>query len=91
MKLKVNFVRKISKAVAINEIVFIKNKTIELNIVGEKNNKTNILRKKLDSLLEGVFLTRDLVSEPGNILHPDEYAKRLTKLKKIGLKVTVYD
>ncbi len=68
-----------------------KNKTIELNIVGEKNNKTNILRKKLDSLLEGVFLTRDLVSEPGNILHPDEYAKRLTKLKKIGLKVTVYD
>ena len=68
-----------------------KNKYIELNIVGEKNNKTNILRKKLDSLLEGVFLTRDLVSEPGNILHPDEYAKRLTKLKKIGLKVTVYD
>jgi len=68
-----------------------KNKYIELNVVGEKNNKTNILRKKLDSLLEGVFLTRDLVSEPGNILHPDEYAKRLTKLKKIGLKVTVYD
>ena len=27
-----------------------------------------------------------LVSEPGNILHPDEYAKRLSKLKKSWLK-----
>ena len=47
--------------------------------------------KKLDAILSGVNFTRDLVSEPGNILHPDEYAKRLTKLKKIGLKVNVYD
>jgi len=47
--------------------------------------------KKLDSILDGVNFTRDLVSEPGNILHPDEYAKRLVKLKKYGLKVTVYD
>ena len=38
----------------------------------------------------GLF-ARDLVSEPGNILHPDEYAKRLNALKKIGLKVTIYD
>ena len=26
---------------------------------------------------EGTFYARDLVSEPGNVLHPDEYAKRL--------------
>ena len=26
---------------------------------------------------------RDLVSEPGNVLHPDEYARRLTSLKKM--------
>ena len=45
----------------------------------------------MNALLEGVFLTRDLVSEPGNILHPDEYANRITKLRKFGLKVTVYD
>ena len=66
-------------------------KIISLNIVGKETSKTNILRKKLDALLDGIFFTRDLVSEPGNILHPDEYAKRLTKLKKFGLKVTVYD
>ena len=68
-----------------------KNKNINLNIIGKKNNKLIKLRKNLDALLDGVFFTRDLVSEPGNILHPDEYANRLIKLKKIGLKVTVYD
>ena len=31
---------------------------------------------------EGTFFARDLVSEPGNILHPDEYARRLNSLKK---------
>ena len=45
----------------------------------------------MNALENGIFLARDLVSEPGNILHPDEYAKRLTKLRNIGLKVTVYD
>ncbi len=63
----------------------------QLFIVGEQSKKTNLLRYKLNALLEGVFLTRDLVSEPGNVLHPDEYAKRITKLRKLGLKVTVYD
>ena len=32
-----------------------------------------------------------MVSEPGNILHPDEYAKRLSLLRKDGLKVTIFD
>ena len=31
------------------------------------------------------------MSEPGNVLHPDEYAKRLLQLRKIGLNVTIYD
>ncbi len=64
---------------------------INLTIVGANTKKTNLLRNKLNALLKGVFLARDLVSEPGNVLHPDEYAKRIAKLRKIGLKVTVYD
>ena len=68
-----------------------KNEIINLYIVGDKSKKSNILRNKLNSLLQGVFLTRDLVSEPGNVLHPDEYARRITKLRKLGLKVTIYD
>ena len=62
-----------------------------LNVVGNNIKKTNFLRIKLKALLDGVFLTRDLVSEPGNILHPDEYAKRIAQLRKYGLKVNILD
>ena len=41
-------------------------------------------------MIEGINYTKDLVSEPGNILHPDEYAKRIST-KKLGLKISVYD
>ncbi len=46
---------------------------------------------KFKAIENGTFYTRDLVSEPGNILHPDEYAKRLNSLKKDGLKINIYD
>ena len=68
-----------------------KNLINNLNVVGKNIKKTNLLRNKLNALLKGIFLTRDLVSEPGNILHPDEYAKRITKLRKLGLKITLYN
>ncbi len=66
-----------------------KNK-ISLVITG---NNTPSLRDqiKFKAIEEGSFYTRDLVSEPGNILHPDEYAKRLKSLKKYGLKINIYD
>ena len=67
------------------------NKIINFNILKSKNIINEKIRTKLDAILKGVNLTRDLVSEPGNILTPDEYAKRLLKLKKHGLKITVYD
>ena len=69
-----------------------KNLPISINIYGNNNSvKKNLLRQKLYSLLQGVFLSRDLVSEPGNILHPDEYSRRIRELKKFGLKVNIYD
>jgi Leucyl aminopeptidase len=42
---------------------------------------------KFDAIEKGTFYTRDLVSEPGNVLHPDEYARRINSLKKLGLKI----
>ena len=66
-------------------------KIILINVIGKKNNSTVGNHLKFKALEEGTFFTRDLVSEPGNILHPDEYAKRLVKLKKYGLKVTIYN
>ncbi len=64
---------------------------ITLNILGNKNKPSaqNIL--KFEALEQGTFYARDLVSEPGNVLHPDEYAKRLNSLRKFGLKVNIYD
>ncbi len=46
---------------------------------------------RFKSIEDGTFYARDLVSEPGNILHPDEYAKRVRTLKKLGLKINILD
>ncbi|MDC1224473.1 leucyl aminopeptidase, partial [Pelagibacteraceae bacterium] len=62
-----------------------------VNIIGKKNKFTVENELKFKALEEGTFFARDLVSEPGNILHPDEYAKRLSSLKKYGLKINIYD
>ena len=64
---------------------------ISINIIDNKNNLSIKNRAKFKSIEEGTFYARDLVSEPGNILHPDEYAKRVKSLKKFGLKINIYD
>ena len=64
---------------------------ITLNVIGNKNKVLKEHKLKFKALEEGTFFARDLVSEPGNILHPDEYAKRLKSLKKNGLKVNIYN
>ena len=66
-------------------------KLISINVVGNKNKPSSQAQLKFKALEEGTFYARDLVSEPGNILHPDEYAKRLINLKKTGLKINIYD
>ena len=64
---------------------------ITISVLGSKNKPSAQNQLKFKAIEEGTFLARDLVSEPGNILHPDEYAKRLNLLKKFGLKVNIYD
>ena len=46
---------------------------------------------RFNALKEGVFLTRDLVSEPSNNLTPSLLAKEASKLRKFGLKVNILD
>jgi len=43
------------------------------------------------AVCEGIFIARDLVNEPPNVLHPEEVAKRSQALKKLGVKVEVFD
>ena len=46
--------------------------------------------KALAAVAHGVEFTRDLVTEPANILHPEAFADRAEGLKKLGLKVEVF-
>ena len=66
-------------------------KIILINVIGNRKKLSNLDKLKFMALEKGTFFTRDLVSEPGNILHPDEYAKRLKSLKKDGLKINIFD
>ncbi len=69
-----------------------KNRTQTTIIITGINNQPSAKSQlRFKAIEEGTFYTRDLVSEPGNILHPDEYAKRLSSLKKDGLKITIFD
>ena len=43
----------------------------------------------LGAVADGIFLARDLVNEPPNVLHPEEFARRVKALSKSGLKVEV--
>ena len=65
--------------------------TVNINIFGKKNKPSQNVQLKFKALEDGTFYARDLVSEPGNILHPDEYAKRLSSLRKDGLKINIFD
>ena len=67
------------------------NKLVSIIIFGNKNKISKHDQLRFKALEEGTFFARDLVSEPGNILHPDEYAKRINSLKKFGLKINIYN
>jgi leucyl aminopeptidase len=43
----------------------------------------------LRAIAHGSFITRDLVSEPANILTPAEFARRIEKLSELGLEIEV--
>ena len=69
----------------------INKKIVSINVIGKKNKISTKDHLRFKALEEGSFFARDLVSEPGNVLHPDEYAKRINTLKKFGLKINIYD
>jgi leucyl aminopeptidase len=45
----------------------------------------------LDKIADGVFWTRDFVSEPANVLYPESYANEIRSLSKLGVKVELLD
>ncbi len=53
----------------------------------------DLARKSADGAAraEGVFFTRDLISEPANILTTGDFADRLLAMRELGLEVEVLD
>ena len=45
----------------------------------------------LDKIAEGVFFTRDLVSEPANVIYPETLAAEAKKLASLGVEVEILD
>ena len=66
-------------------------KLISINIIGKINKITTQNELRFKAIEKGTFFARDLVSEPPNVLNPKEYTNRLLKLRKLGIKVTVYN
>ena len=66
-------------------------KIISINVIGKKNKLTIKNESRFKAIEEGTFFARDLVSEPPNVLNPKEYVNRLLKLRKLGIKITVYN
>ncbi|MDB4193144.1 leucyl aminopeptidase [Candidatus Pelagibacter sp.] len=64
---------------------------ISVNVIGNKNKTTIQNELRFKAIEKGTFFARDLVSEPPNVLNPKEYVNRLLKLRKFGIKVTVYN
>jgi leucyl aminopeptidase len=63
------------------------------NLLITSSNKIffNKIKNNVENIINGVFLTRDLVSEPPNYLNPEKFVSEIKKLSKLGLKVEVFD
>ena len=69
-----------------------KPKQRKLTITSSLGRKALTAFKAEKELAEGVFLARDLVYEPANMLYPESFAKRCKMLEnECGLKVEVLD
>ena len=63
----------------------------QITVVTEQNENFSKMFEEIKNLAQGVFRARDLVWQPPNILYPSTFADECKKLKKIGLKVNVYN
>ena len=96
----INFFSQFIFGFDLKSYTFNKYKTIKKGNIDKKINyqiitshKENIQKeyKYYNAIKEGVFLSRDLVSEPPNVLNPKKYVEEIKKLSKLGLKIKAYN
>jgi leucyl aminopeptidase len=59
-------------------------------ILTEQAEAASAAWEKLAAVAHGVFVARDLATEPPNVLTPAEFASRIEKLRELGLTVEVF-
>jgi leucyl aminopeptidase len=64
-------------------------KTVKVGVKGAA--KARKAYGPMDNIADGVFFTRDLVSEPGNVIYPETLAEQCKELTKLGVKVEILD
>ncbi|MBT5108853.1 MAG: leucyl aminopeptidase [Rhodospirillaceae bacterium] len=62
-------------------------RTLTVRVKGAANARRAF--QSLDKVADGVFMTRDLVSQPPNVLFPKSFANEAKTLTKLGVKVEV--
>ena len=67
-----------------------KPKLSRITILTAEVPKAKAAWEPLNATARGVFLTRDLVTEPPNVLDPPEMAERCRRLSELGLKVEIF-
>ncbi|MDX3909688.1 MAG: leucyl aminopeptidase [Sphingobium sp.] len=62
-----------------------------LNAVTVVSREGNAEWQRLAAVADGVAFTRELVSEPANILYPESFVERCQHLTELGVEITVLD
>ncbi|WP_227284028.1 leucyl aminopeptidase [Boseongicola sp. H5] len=92
-----NRIEEVSLGLALRAYSFTDHKTEETakpgpaTIFCSKPEAVAAAAKPAMALAEGVFFTRDLVSEPANVLTTDDFAARLAAMQEIGLEVEILE
>ncbi len=63
----------------------------QLTIATDAAEAAQLAYQSLEKTAEAVWFTRDLVSEPGNVIYPETLAEQARTLEKLGVEVEVLD
>ena len=62
-----------------------------LTVMSDDANRARRAFAPQNRVADGVVLTRDLVSEPANVIYPETFARKMRELTKLGVRVEVFD
>ena len=94
-----NVIKALSYGFLMKDYRFEKYKTItkkdfkvsSLSFIFQASNSEKKILETQIQMVKGIYLTRDLVSEPANELYPEKFVQLCNVLKKVGIKTEVLD